>query len=115
MATKPGANMMTDTVTAVVARGRTVQTATGTHGPGSSVDMAPDEAAALAERGFVTLPGQAEVLLRTIRVEDASPDRIGLQTGALPSWEEDLAASPRFASVRQVADFILNTDRGRTR
>ncbi len=85
------------TVAVVVARGRTVQTAAGTHGPGSSVDMAWDEAAALAEQGFVTLPGQVAAPLRTIRVEDASPDQIGLQTGLLPSWEEDLAASRRSA------------------
>jgi len=39
-----------DTIAVRVARGRSVQTAAGTHGPGSSVDMPPDEAAALAER-----------------------------------------------------------------
>ncbi len=88
---------MPDTVAVVVARGRYVSTHAGTHGPGSSLDMPPDEAALLAERGFVRLAGQEVVEPRTIRVEDASPDRIGLQTGVLPSWEEDLAAFRRGA------------------
>jgi len=97
MAMKPGVKPMPDTVAVVVARGRYVSTHAGTHGPGSSLDMPPDEAALLAERGFVRLAGQEVVEPRTIRVEDASPDRIGLQTGVLPSWEEDLAAFRRGA------------------
>lgn len=88
---------MADMVAVTVARGRSVQSSAGTHGPGSNLDMVPDEAAFLAERGFVTLAGQEPVEPRTIRVEDASPDRIGLQTGASPSWEEQLAASRRGA------------------
>ncbi|MGI4944427.1 MAG: hypothetical protein ACRYHQ_28360 [Janthinobacterium lividum] len=84
---------MFDMIAVTVARGRSVQAANGTHGPGSSLDMAPDDAAFLVERGFVTLAGQETVEPRTICVEDASPGRIGLQTGAQPSWEEQLAAS----------------------
>ncbi|MGI4941936.1 MAG: hypothetical protein ACRYHQ_15485 [Janthinobacterium lividum] len=88
---------MFDMVAVTVARGRSVQASDGTHGPGSSLDMAADEAAFLAERGFVTLAGQETVERRTICVEDTAPGRIGLQTGARPSWEEDLAASRRGA------------------
>ncbi len=89
---------VSDMVAVTVARGRSVQSAAGAHGPGSTLDMAPDEAAFLTARGFVTLAGQEAVEPpRTIRVKDASPDRIGLQTGAQPSWEEDLAASRRGA------------------
>lgn len=95
--TKSGVKPMSHVVAVVVARGRSVQTENGTQGPGSSLAMASDEAALLSVRGFVTLAGQETVEPRMIRVEDASPDRIGLQTGTLPSWEEDLAASRRGA------------------
>jgi hypothetical protein len=84
---------MPDLIPVTVARGRTVQTAAGTHGPGASLNVPPDEAAALLEGGFATLAEQEVVEPRTIRVEDASPDRVGMQTGVRPSWEEDLAAS----------------------
>ena len=88
---------MTDTTAVVVARGRSVMTRDGVQGPGSNLDMPADEAALLVVRGFVTVAGEEAVEPRTIRVEDAFPDRIGLQTGARPSWEEDLAASRRGA------------------
>lgn len=91
------ASPMPDVVAVTVLRGRSVQTEDGTQGPGSSIAMASDEAALLSARGFVTLAGQEPVEPRTIRVEDASPDRIGLQTGASPSCEEQLAASRRGA------------------
>jgi len=86
-----GVMKVPQTVSVTVARGRSVSTHAGTHGPGSSLDVALDEAALLAERGFVTFAGQDVEEPRTICVKDASPDRIGLQTGALPSWEEQLA------------------------
>lgn len=95
MATKPGVKPAPDTIAVVVARGRSVRTPAGTHGPGKSLALAPDEAAFLAEQGFVTLAGQESTEPRTTRVQDAAPDRIGMQTGALPSWEEDLASSRR--------------------
>lgn len=88
---------MADMVAVTVARGRSVQSPAGTHGPGSGLDMAPADAAFLVERGFVTLAGQEVVEPRAIRVEDASASKIGLQTGASPSWEEQLAASRRGA------------------
>ena len=98
MSKKPGMNPMPGMIEVTVARGRSVLTADGTQGPGSSFDMAMDEAALLAAQGFVTLAGQELAdPPRTIRVEDASPDGIGLQTGAQPSWEEDLAAFRRGA------------------
>jgi hypothetical protein len=93
----PGVVKVPQTVSVTVARGRSVLTHAGTNGPGSTLDLAPDEAATLADQGFVTFTGQDVEEPRTISVEDASPDRIGLQTGVLPSWEEDLAAFRRGA------------------
>ncbi len=83
---------MTRTTAVVVARGRSVLTADGMQGPGTSLELASDEAALLLVRGFVVRAGQEPVEHRTTRVQDASPDRIGLQIGAQPSWEEQLAA-----------------------
>ena len=73
--------MMSGTTAVVVMRGRTVMTQDGMQGPGTSLDMASDEAALLIVRGFVARAGQEPV---EPRAEDASPDRIGLQTGPLP-------------------------------
>lgn len=75
---------MAGTTAVVVARGRSVLTADGMQGPGTSLDLKADEAALLVVRGFVTRTGQEPVEPRTTRVEAASPDRIGLQTGPLP-------------------------------
>lgn len=64
--------------------------------------------------------------------ECSAEQRHGMQAVLKRVWEKDRAermahsrqspvgslgraASPRFASVKQVADFILNTGRGRTR
>lgn len=95
MATKLGVKPGPDTIAVVVARGRSVRTPDGTHGAGKSLALAPNEAAFLVEQGFVTLAGQETTEPRTIRVQDAAPDGIGMQTGARPSWEEDLASSRR--------------------
>lgn len=73
---------MPDTIAVMVAHKRPVLTTDGTQGPGSSFDMAADEAALLAVWGFVTLMDQETAEPRTTRVEDEVPDRIGLQAGA---------------------------------
>lgn len=86
---------MTDLVSMVVARGRSVLHEGATHTEGAKVVLPLADAANLAALGFVVTPEEAAAPAGpvVIKAEDRGAAKIGMMSGAGASWEGQLAAS----------------------